>query len=240
MNKLTEQEIAEIYSEIESYHSKFLSGYGVGLPRLRNNSSQYTKDALVLVYLTQGYPHTRKVSKRELTQFVRQYYPAINDVQQARHLGAQKGWYIAAGGRDNRVVELNRGEYQLYSLEEPYPGFRRHRTETIEGWEEIRQRYGNRCATCGSVEGEPHLYWTDTETRLQKAHMNPRKPLATGNIIPQCQKCNRADRDNWVYDETGRVVKVANPSIVKRSDKEVKFGIYKLLYNEYDGQNPNK
>ena len=28
--------------------------------------------------------------------------------------------------------------------------------------------------------------------RLQKGHMDPSKPLEAGNIIPQCQVCNRA------------------------------------------------
>lgn len=53
--------------------------------------------------LTYDYPKTRKVSKEELTRFIRSHYPDTNDVQQARHLGAQAGWWIVAGGRDNIV-----------------------------------------------------------------------------------------------------------------------------------------
>ena len=55
--------------------------------------------------------------------------------------------------------------------------------------------------------------------------MNPKKPLVAGNIIPQCQKCNQADRDRWVYDEKGRVVKVANPSVINMCDEEVQFAM---------------
>ena len=40
--------------------------------------------------------------------------------------------------------------------------------------------------------------------------MNPSKPLEAGNIIPQCQVCNRADMDRWIYDKTGRVIEVAD------------------------------
>ena len=40
--------------------------------------------------------------------------------------------------------------------------------------------------------------------------MDPSKPLEPGNIIPQCEKCNRADRNYWIYDEKGRVVGIAN------------------------------
>ncbi|MCW7072031.1 MAG: hypothetical protein OCU12_06890 [Methanophagales archaeon] len=54
------------------------------LPKLTGSQGNYTKDALVLVYLAQGYQNTKKVSKGELTQFIRLYDPSVNDVQQAR------------------------------------------------------------------------------------------------------------------------------------------------------------
>jgi len=210
------------------------------LPRLTNAKGDFTKDALVLIYLVQDYPNTKKISKGELTQFIRQYYPDVNDVQQARHLGAQKGWFIAAGGRDNRNVVLTRGEYKLITLKKPYPAFHGHRIEQTEDWEELKKRYRYRCATCGSIEGEPNIHWPNTITRLQKAHINPNLPLEAGNIIPQCQKCNRADRNNWVYDERGRVIKLSNPNIIKRSDEEIRWKVYKILYEEFKGVNPNE
>ena len=222
------------------YYKKYLNQHGVKLPKLTDPKGNYTKDALVLVYLAQNYPNTKKVSKGELTQFIRQYYPNVADVQQARHLGAQKGWFIAAGGRDNRDVILVRGEYQLISLEKPYPAFHGHRVEETKEWEELKRQYGYRCATCGSKEGEPNIHWPNTITRLQKSHMDPNKPLIPGNIIPQCQKCNRANRNNWVYDERGRVIKLANPNVIKRSDKEIKWKVYKILYEEFKGRNPNE
>lgn len=141
---------------------------------------------------------------------MREFYPDVPDVQQPRHLGAQDGWWIAAGARDNIVVDLKRGHYQLYTLERPYPAFRKgHRLSDTSSWREIKARYGYRCATCGSIEGEPHFHWPGTKTKLQKAHKDLNKPLRGGNIIPQCQKCNRADRSRWVYDDKGRVVKLA-------------------------------
>jgi hypothetical protein len=70
--------------------------------------------------------------------------------------------------------------------------------------------------------------------------MDPNKPLVPGNIFPQCQKCNRADRNNWVYDEKGRVIKVANPRVIKRSDEEVRWKIYKMLDEEFGGVDPNE
>lgn len=243
--QLTHNDIEKIYKMICNYYEEYLKQHGVKLPKLSDTQGNYTKDALVLVYLAQDYPNTIKVSKEELTQFIRQYYPNINDVQQARHLGAQKGWFIAAGGRDNRDVVLDRGEYQLISLEKPYPNFKGHRIEITETkfssyWENLKVQYGNRCVTCGSEEGKPNIHWPNTITRLQEAHKDPNKPLVPGNIIPQCQKCNRPDRNNWVYDERGRVIKLANPNVIKRSDKEIRWKVYKILYQEFKGKNPNE
>ena len=92
-----------------------------------------------------------------------------------------------AGGRDNIVLSLKSGEYQLYTLEQPYPSFKNnHRLSEITDWEEIKACYNYRCATCGSQENQPNLHWRETKTKLQKSHMNPRKPLVAGNTIPQC------------------------------------------------------
>ena len=106
-------------------------------------------------------------------------------------------------------------------------------------WDEIKERYNFRCVTCGSQEGKPHFQWSATKTVLQKAHMNPNEPLVVGNIIPQCQKCNRADRNRWVYDDKGRVVKLADANFVKNFDKDVRKKIYKILYKEFHGKKLN-
>jgi len=238
---LSQQQIMEQYNLVKEYHERYLKKHNVKLPKLYNLQRQFTKDALVLIYLSLGYPKTKIVSKTELTAFIRKFYPEVNDVQQARHLGAQAGWWIVAGGRNNVVIKIERGLYQLYTLEEPYPGFKKgHRISDTGDWEELKAKYGYRCATCGSKEGELHLHWIGTETKLQKSHKDPNKPLVTGNIIPQCQKCNRGDRNRWVYDDQGRVIKLAKPSFVKNFDKEVRWKIYKILYEEFKGINPNE
>ncbi|MBU4338824.1 hypothetical protein KKB43_01480 [Patescibacteria group bacterium] len=221
------------------FHKKYLKPFGVKLPKLYDSKGNFTKDALVLVYLAYDYPKTRKISKEELTKFIRSYYPNTNDVQQARHLGAQAGWWIVAGGRDNIVLHIERGSYQLYTLEQPYPGFKQgHRIFETDDWEKIKEKYNYRCATCGSQENNPHFHWPATKTILQKSHMDPSKPLVNRNIIPQCQKCNRGDRNRWIYDEKGRVVKLADGNFVKNFDKNVKKVIYRILYKEFKGKNP--
>ncbi|MCK4745027.1 hypothetical protein KAS41_03110 [Candidatus Parcubacteria bacterium] len=235
--KLTKKEIKKQYDLIKNYHKKYLKKFGVVLPKLYDVDKNFTKNALVLVYLSVGYPNTKIISKTELTEFIRLFDNKVNDVQQARHLGAQSGWWIVAGGRDNIVLAIKKGFYQLYTLEQPYPSFKKgHRINDTCNWKELKERYGYRCATCGSREGEPHFHWSGTKTKLQKSHKDPSKPLVAGNIIPQCQKCNRADRNRWVYDDKGRVIKLANPSFVKNFDKEVRWKIYKILHKEFKGK----
>ncbi len=236
---MTDKEIEEVYQIVKDYHEKYLKKHGVGLPKLRHADGNYVKDALVLVYLARFYPSTVAVMKGELTEFIRKFYPKTNDVQQARHLGAQKGWFISAGGRDNVHVKKS-GEYRLLTLERPYPNFKGHRIEATSDWEKVKHQYGNRCATCGSEEDKKNLHYPNTITKLQKAHIDSSKPLIKGNIIPQCQKCNRAYRDFWIFDERGRVRGIAKPAIIKKCNEKVKRGIYRILYNEFKGENPNE
>ncbi|HNV97470.1 MAG TPA: hypothetical protein PKL13_04185 [bacterium] len=239
--KLSNEQIEKQYDLISNYHDKYLKQFNVKLPKLKDANGKYTNNALVLVYLSLDYPKTKIVSKTEITQFIREYYPDVNDVQQPRHLGAQDGWWIVAGGRDNIVLEVPKGSYQLYSLQEPYPDFKKgHRISETDDWDEIKAKYGFRCATCGSQENKPHLHWSGTKTKLQKSHMDPNKPLVAGNIISQCQKCNRADRNRWVYDEKGRVIKLADAKFVKNFDKEVRYKIYKILHKEFGNKKINE
>ena len=72
---------------------------------------------------------------------------------------------------------------------------------------------------------------------LQKGHMNPSKPLHAGNIIPQCQICNRADRNRWIYDKTGRVIEIAHTqdgvrlvkTFLSNASQAIREEIYKFL-----------
>ena len=229
MNK---KEISATYKIIKEHHDKYLKVKGVELPNLKKGD-KFIKDALVLVYLAKNYPNTNIVTKSDLTQFIRRYYKDTTDVQQARHLAAQKGWYILSGTRkDNNSLNLKSGEYKLVSLTECYPDFTKERREYKEDedfFESLKRQYGYCCATCGSEEGKPHKHWKNTKTVLQKGHMNPLKPLEEGNIIPQCEKCNRADRNYWIYDKKGRVIAIANEKVIDKCSTELQRRIYERL-----------
>ncbi|MBQ9940897.1 MAG: hypothetical protein IJO74_05100 [Clostridia bacterium] len=243
MKKLTTQEILSTYKLISEYHKKYLKKYGVILPNLHKGDS-YTKDALVLIYLAQGYPDTKIISKTELTEFIKIYYPNTNDVQQARHLGAQKGWYILSGTRnDNTSINIPSGSYKLKSLTECYSGFTAERREELfsgDYWENLKKAYGYRCACCGSEEGRKHRYWNNITVVLQKGHKDPTKPLEEGNIIPQCESCNRPDRNYWVYDDKGRVISISNEKVIDGCSRKVQKAIYSRLYKKFNGMNPEE
>lgn len=238
----SDAEIQQTYDLLADYHGKHLNELGVKLPQLRKSNGDYVLSALTLVYLARGYPDVKTVSKSELTQFMRQYVPEINDVQQARHLAAQGGWYILSGTRkDGQDMNVLPGEYRLISLEKAYPGFNSQRRVDLSSpdfWEQLKAAYGYRCACCGSKEGEPNFNWPDTTTVLQKGHMDPSKALGPGNLIPQCVKCNQPARDFWVFDDKGRVVAVANPQVIDRSSESIQFRIYEKLYRKYGGRDP--
>lgn len=175
------------------------------------------------------------VSKDDLTDYFGHFFERVVDVQQARHLGAQHGFFIVSGQRnDITQVKLKRGEYKLVTLEKPYPGFKQdRRIFGLDSFEESKKIYGYRCATCGSVEGESHLNWPNTKTEITAGHMNPDKPLVKGNIIPQCSQCNRGDRDRWVYDEKGRVVALSNPTAINMSVDQVQKEVYLISKEKF-------
>jgi len=227
--KITEEAILATYNLLKQYHTLYLANSGVVLPGLKVKN-QYTKNALVLIYLAQDYPNTHLVTKDELTEFVRSFYPKTNDVQQARHLGAQDGWFILSGTRGE--TEIPASTYKLVTLEKSYPNFTKERRSCSindEEWESLKKQYSYKCACCGSEEGKPHRYHPTITTQLQKGHMDPTKPLEVGNIIPQCQICNRPDRNWWKYDKNGRVVGIASVDVVKRCGKVLQQQILKFL-----------
>ena len=163
-----EKDLLKYYDELKDYYENYLKQFGVKFPKLKLGG-KFTKDALVLIYL---YINFRKpVSKEDLTNFLSMYGERPNDVQQARHLGQQKGWYIISGQRgdiDCDKFNVKPGEYALISVEKYYPNFtnlRRTTTFDENGWEEIKRAYHYRCATCGSVENEPNIHYPNKITK---------------------------------------------------------------------------
>ncbi len=206
---MNDSEIQQTYDLICKKHASLLQKHGVKLPALRDSKGNYIKSALILVRLAKGYPNQQVLSKDQLTDFIRKFYPKTPDVQQARHLAMQSGWNISSGKRGDSK-DIPKDSYKLESLDTPYHSFLKERRCGFDGdWESIKAQYGNRCACCGAKEGEKHWLRKSVTVKLQKGHMNPNLPLKEGNIIPQCQICNQPDRNRWIYDKTGRTIEIA-------------------------------
>lgn len=225
-------EIEKLYNIILNEYKNNLEKYNVKMPKLYSNNN-YTLNALVLIYLF--FKEGKIVSKQELTDYLRSMGFDINDVQQARHLAQQSGWYILSGTRgDNECKSLGikSGEYMLKTVKEPYPSYKNlKRTMTLNAgsWDELKKMYNYRCATCGSKEGEPNFLYPASNTTLQQGHKDPGRPLTIDNTIPQCPFCNRASRNYFVFDNKGRVEKIYDPHFVLRSDKETQLNMLQLL-----------
>lgn len=108
---MTENEIFDTYETITQHYERYLKQFGVKPVRLKEKGGSYTKDGLVLVRLARGYPDTETLSKQELTNFVRIFYPDVSDVQQARHLSKQKGYNIASGTRGDIGQNIEPGHF---------------------------------------------------------------------------------------------------------------------------------
>lgn len=232
----SERFIQEKYDEIKDKWNENLKDKGVKLSALKNSNGSYTLNALVLIYL---YVNIKKpISKEEITVFLQQLGYQVNDMQQARHLSAQNGWYIISGQRGDsecRKYNVNAGEYMLLTLDEPYPQFndrRRSETYSSSSWEDLKRHYGNRCVSCGSEEGKNNLLYPNSITRLEQGHKDPGKALTLDNIIPQCQFCNGSSQNLFVFDNKGKVVKIYDPRFVLKSDEDIQIAMLRLLMEE--------
>ena len=229
---INDNEFKKMYKEIETDWEKYLKKFAVKMPNLYSGG-KYTINSLVLIYLYSKIG--KKVSKQELTEFLKSMGIDSNDVQQARHLAQQSGWYILSGTRGDSECKdfgIEPGEYMLKTISEPYPSYKQlKRTESLNAssWDELKLIYNYRCATCGSKEGENNYFYPASITTLQQGHKDPSKPLTIDNTIPQCPFCNRASRNYFVFDNKGRVEKINNPQFVLRSSKDIQLEMLKLL-----------
>lgn len=100
-------------------------------------------------------------------------------------------------------------------MHSPIPSVRPRTTRTNDG---------------GANEGEPDPRYGSGSVKLQRGHKDPERPADDPtNIIPQCGACNRAYRDDFVFDDRGRVTAVAAVRPVKRASVAVRRKIRDFL-----------
>ena len=126
-----------------------------------------------------------------------------NDLQTPRHLWNTHGWYVESNKKGGGNLA-----YRLVTVKEPSPNWvpvKRTQGLNVSDWESLKLEYDNCCASCGTKEGEPHRYFK-RDVVLEKGHMDPRKDMSVGNIIPQCNYCNKHYGNDYVFDRLGRVI----------------------------------
>ena len=193
----------DMYTVLQRAHLERLKPHGVRLP---GRGSAF---ALALCCLAENL--NKAMSIEDIRTYVTSRGVALSggDSLQVRHLAMQFGWNMLKGGQvapDGQKIP--KSHFMLLNMATPHPDFMpqvRSATLTDEEWKTLKETYGNMCVNCGSKEGEPMRWDRYTVTVLQKGHMDPRKPLAVGNVIPQCRCCNQQYKDKAVFNERGYV-----------------------------------
>ncbi len=164
------------------------------------------------------------VHKDTISDITRSHLPELGRDQQVRHL-KRDGWNLESPARG------------MHCIADPYKadaGFarelrRRQSLLLAGGFADIKKAFGYKCATCGAREGEPDPRYSSSAVQLQQGHRDPAKPLDSKNTIPQCQFCNRAYKDDFTFDQKGRVRAVASVAPVRRASKDVQSKIRQFL-----------
>ena len=205
----------------------YLASYGVRFPK------KGTTKFFWLVYLKKF--QRQLVHKDEVASFVQDNIPDVGRDQQVRHLAAD-GWYVLNKGDKipERPERVKPGWHMLVNTESPKPTFlhkqlKRAGRIAAQDFETLKAVYDFRCVNCGSQEGKPHRYEKSKVTVLHKGHMDPDKPLTLENMVPQCETCNAYYKDDYVFDDVGRVKAVANEKPVMRAAEHVRDAIRMLL-----------
>jgi hypothetical protein len=192
----------KLYNEIYfPLFCKNLKKHGVKKISCPTNT-KISQSSFVLLYLIENLG--KVVSKKELTEkYIQLTGIKTNDLQAGRHLGTQHGYDItnSRGGIDG---------YKLNSLN-VRKGFisNRRNVEMTDGeWENLKNQYNYKCATCGDIENKPTRYDIRKICKLQMGHMNPNKPLTLDNTIPQCADCNSQYKNKYQFNKYGRITNV--------------------------------
>lgn len=221
MNLPTREQLTVAYQEAARIHKIHLDQHGVKLPA--KTSQKWIHLAMLMHF--KGEP----VHKDVVSDAVRREFPNAARDQQVRHL-KRDGWNIEPSGGGSHVLKNPYSPSPEFANEQ----IRRQGRVTAEDFEGVVKAFGNRCATCGGIQDEPDPRYGDDIIKLQKGHQNPNQPDDLSNTIPQCQFCNLAYKDDYEFDDKGRVRAVANIGPVKRAREQVQRKIYDFLKKKLD------
>lgn len=224
---MSPEEREKWWTLLESEYNTHLKQYKVTLPK------KDSSNALWLIFLKKY--EGKMVHKDTISAFVNSVNPKAGKDQQVRHL-ASKGWNVLNKGdkilKEDKIIPS--GYHMLLDTESPKSSFlfkalKRAGRISAENFEQLKITYDNRCATCGSQEGKPHLLDPSKRTQLQQGHMDPHKKLTLDNSIPQCQLCNQVYQDDYVFDIKGRITSIASVNPVMKANEEIKKQVKNAL-----------
>ena len=216
----TPEELKLAYDDAVRIHSEHLAQHEVILPKPDSNR------AIWLAMLHHYAPNP--VHKNEISDAVRREHPNAAPDQQVRHL-KRDGWNIIGQSGYHRL------EYPYQPAQE-FANDRNRRQARLNAndFGDLVVAFGNRCATCGARAGEPDPRYGSDRVALQQGHQDPDKPSDdVANMIPQCQFCNRTYRRDFVFDDRGRAIAVADIGPVRRASQEVQRKIWEHLNQQF-------
>lgn len=213
--------LQKAWEDVQRLHKIHLAKHGVMIPEVSRYDEHQKAMWLAVMHHFEG----QDVDKNFMSEVADQDMPHLSQDQQVRHL-KRDGWEIQGSKAGLHRLDLSRPSSEFLNNEA-----RKRVRMGATSFEEIKSAYGYRCATCGAQEGEPNpRYGADDVVVLQQGHQDPHKAGDTAdNIIPQCQFCNRAYRDDFVFDDKGRAKAVAGMGPIKRASLPVQRKIYKWL-----------
>lgn len=219
----SQDELQQAWEDLCNIHAQYLKEHEVVLP----NVKQYNELAKSIWLAVLHYYSGEEVHKRFISQVCQRDKPSLGPDQQVRHLKPD-GWYLTGKGGYHRL-DPYKPSPELETNKK-----RRDGRLNAKTFEDLKTVYEMRCATCGTEEGQPNSRYGEDKVVLQQGHMDPSKSATDiDNIIPQCQFCNRAYRDDFVFDEKGRVSAIASVRPVRKAAEAVQRKVFEWLKNKF-------
>ena len=223
MNLPTPEELQQAWEDLRRIHAQHLASHGVKIPKVEQYSKQGRSIQLAVLY----YYKDKGANKNLISQVCQRDAPHLAADQQIRHL-KRLGWHLTTPRRGHHCLN----PYNV-SPEFETDKIRSEGMISAKEFEDVKDVYGRKCATCGAKEGQSNPRYGEDLVELQRGHRDPAKPPEIGNIIPQCQFCNRAYRRDYVFDEKGRVSAIADVRPVRNASEAVQKKVWEWLKDKF-------
>ena len=220
----SKDDLQKAWEDVQALHRVHLAKHEVKIPDVPRYDEHQHALWLAVLHHFKG----EEVDKNFMSQVAARDMPDLSPDQQVRHL-KREGWEIQGSKPGLHKLDPFRPSSEFLNAE----AAKRARLD-VGSFSDIKAAFGHRCATCGAQEGEPDPRYGAEPVTLQQGHQDPHKAGDDmGNIIPQCQFCNRAYRDDFVFDDKGRVKALAGLGPLKRASAAVQRKAFEWLREHF-------